>query len=78
MMFCKENQFKINLYYLWRESNDWRGAGDVTIKPLLGLPGVCGGRISEVELTCMKNYFAINNDDEFESPSKIELTSIVF
>ena len=57
----------------------WRGGGgDVTINPLLGLPGVCGGRISEAELTCMKNYFIINNDDEFESPSTIELTSIVF
>ena len=31
-----------------------------------------------MELTCMKNYFIINNDDEFESPSTIELTSIVF
>ena len=30
---------------MWRESNDWRGAGDVTIRPLLGLPGICGGRI---------------------------------
>ena len=57
----------------------WRGgADDVTIKPLLGLPGVWGGRISEVELTCIKNYFTINKDDEFESSPTIELTSNVF
>ena len=30
------------LYYLWHESNGSRGVGDVTIKPLLGLPGVWG------------------------------------
>ena len=52
--------------------------GDVTIMPILGLPGVWEGRILEVELACIKNYFTINNDDEFESPSTIELTSIVF
>ena len=56
----------------------WRGADDITIKPLLGLPGVWRGRISEVELTCINNYFTINDDDDFESPSTIELTSNVF
>ena len=56
----------------------WRGEGDVTIRPLLGLPGVCGGKISEVELTCINNYFTINDDDDFESSSTIELTSNVF
>ena len=40
--------------------------------------GSGGGRTSEVELTCINNYFTINKDDEFESPSTIELTSIVF
>ena len=54
------------------------GGVDVTIKPLLGLPGVWRGRISEVERTCINNYFTINKDDEFESPSTIELTSNVF
>ena len=53
-------------------------SADVTINPLLGLPGVWGGRISEVELTCIKNYFTINKDDEFESSPTIELTSNVF
>ena len=63
MMFCKENQYEIKFCIICGvNSNDWRGAGDVTIKPLLGLPEVCGERISKVELTCTKNYFIINNE----------------
>ena len=31
-----------------------------------------------MELTCIKNYFTINKDDEFESSPTIEHTSNVF
>ena len=79
MRFCEENQYKI-LFCIICGMNHTVGGGWVTSlsSPFWVYLGSGGGKISEVELTCMKNYFIINNDDDFESSSTIELTSIVF